>query len=80
MDDNLKKLKQVFATVFELSDDTVFEDLRYREIERWTSVGHMRLVAEIEETFDVMLETDEILDMSSFEKTKAILSRHDVEI
>ncbi len=78
MDETLERLKKVFTVVFSLGEGTSFEELRYREIEQWTSVGHMRLIAEIEETFDVMLETDEILDMSSFDKAKEILGRYNV--
>ncbi len=78
MDDALERLKKVFTVVFSLDEGTSFKELRYREIEQWTSVGHMRLVAEIEEAFNVMLETDEILDMSSFDKAKEILGRYNV--
>jgi len=74
-----KRLKKVFVMTFGLEEGVSFESLRYRGIEQWTSVGHMRLIAEIEEEFDVMLETDEILDLSSFEKAKEILGRYDVD-
>ena len=65
-------------TAFNLPEQTDFEELRYREIEQWTSVGHMRLVAEIEKLFDVMLETEDILDMSSYGKAREILGNYEV--
>jgi acyl carrier protein len=40
----------------------------------------MVLVAELEDRFDVMLSTDDVLDMSSFSKALEILSRHGIII
>lgn len=50
--------------------------LRYREFPAWTSVGHMILVAALESEFDTMLETDDILAMSSFDKAVEIMTRY----
>ncbi len=76
---NEKKLKEAFMRAFDLSPDRDFEALGYRKIEAWTSVGHMRLISEIEEIFDVMLDTEEILDLSSFSKAKEILAHHEID-
>ena len=40
----------------------------------------MGLIAAIEEAFDIMMETDDIVDLSSFDKGKEILKKYDVEI
>ena len=48
--------------------------LNYQDIEAWDSVGHMGLIAAIEEAFGIMMEADDIIDFSSFEKGKEILS------
>ena len=50
--------------------------LQYQQIELWDSVGHMNLVANIEDAFDVMMETDDIIDLSSYEKGKEILTKN----
>jgi len=50
--------------------------LAYQKHPSWDSVAHMRLVAAIETAFDIMLETDEILEMSTFDKAKEILAAH----
>ena len=73
------KLKQVFAEVLEIPVDQVTDDLVYNGIERWDSIGHMSLIAAIDDAFDTMLDTDEVLDLSSFKKAKEILMRHGVE-
>lgn len=60
------KLREVFVEALELDDDVDVEALKYRDIEAWDSVGHMALVAAIEDEFDVQFDTDQVIDMSSF--------------
>ncbi|HWF01168.1 MAG TPA: acyl carrier protein [Caulobacteraceae bacterium] len=50
--------------------------LTYRGHPKWTSLGHMTLVASLEERFDVMLESEDILDMSSFDKAVEIMGKY----
>ncbi|GAB3356370.1 acyl carrier protein [Amycolatopsis echigonensis] len=60
------KLKEVFIDALQLDDGVDVENLKYRDIEAWDSVGHMALVAAIEDEFDVEFDTDQVIDMSSF--------------
>ncbi|SDZ40956.1 Acyl carrier protein [Amycolatopsis xylanica] len=60
------KLREVFVESLELDDDVNVETLKYRDIDAWDSVGHMALVAAIEDEFDVQFDTDQVIDMSSF--------------
>ena len=53
--------------------------LAYRSIPEWDSVAHMQLVAELEDVFDIMLDTEEVIGMSSYEVAKQILAKHGVE-
>ena len=72
MDNNLK-YKQAFLEGL-LIDESVLEgNLEYNTVTEWDSIGHMSLVAELEEKFDIMMEMDDIIEMSSFEKGKEIL-------
>ena len=54
--------------------------LVYGKSEAWDSVGHMTLVAALEDAFDIMIDMDDIIDLSSFEKGKEILKKYDVEL
>lgn len=54
--------------------------LAYRSVTAWDSVGHMGLMATLEETFGIALEMDDILDFSSYEKGVEILAKYDVVI
>ena len=65
-----------FKESFDLDDDADTSKLVYQEFPAWTSVGHMILVAALESEFDTMLETDDILEMSNFDKTVSIMSKY----
>lgn len=60
--------------------DTDWEALTYRGVPEWDSVAHMQLVGEIEDTFDIMLDTDDVIGMSSYPLAKQILARYGVEL
>ena len=55
-------------------------NLKYQSIDEWDSVGHMGLIAEIEEAFGIELEMDDVIDFSSYVKGKEILKKYNVEI
>lgn len=74
---NLEKYTQIFTEVFGKDTDEV-KNLHYRDIPEWDSAGHMALVASIEDAFDIMLETDDIIDFESFEKGLEILKKYNV--
>jgi acyl carrier protein len=69
------RLAQAFRTALELSPDVDVETLAYGQHPSWDSVGHMALVAEIEDAFDVRLESDDVLELSSYAKGVELLQR-----
>ena len=71
---NLEKYNQAFMNAFEIEEDQL-PGLKYQDIEAWDSVGHMQLVAELEDAFDIMMDTDDIIELSSYEKGKEILEK-----
>lgn len=75
---NTEKLISAFVEALQIKSAQVTDDLEYNSIKEWDSVAHMTLVAALEEQFDIMLDTDDIIDMSSVGKSKEILSKYDV--
>lgn len=76
---NEEKYINAFVNAFGISEEAA-STLEFQGIEEWDSVGHMSLIAEIEEAFDIMMETEDIIDLSSYEKGKEILSsKYDVQ-
>jgi len=76
---NLEKYQNAFKETF-LVDLNVLPELKYQSINEWDSVGHMGLMAALEETFEVEFEIDDIIDFSSFNFGKTIMAKYDIEI
>lgn len=70
---------KVFKHVMQMDDLEAIANLKYRD-SGWDSVAHMVLMSEIENAFDIMLDTDDVIDFSSFEKGKEILRKYDIEL
>ena len=73
---NLEKYNNVFIETFKINESDL-ATLKYQDIPAWDSVGHMGLVAALEDAFDIMLDATDIIDLSSYEKGKEILSKPD---
>ena len=52
----------------------------YQSVQQWDSIGHMGMVAALEEAFDIMMETDDIIDFGSYAKGIEILAKYNVVI
>lgn len=76
---NQEKLKNTFAEALGVSQELIVDDLQYNSILEWDSISHMALIAELEDVFDIMLDTDDIIDMSSPLKAREILEKYDVK-
>ena len=75
---NLEKYVKAFSEALEVPGSDV-PALKYGESDQWDSVGHMTLIAALEDAFEFMVVLDDIIDLSSFEKGKEILRKYDVE-
>ena len=76
---NLEKYTKAFEETFNITTEQT-KGLEYQAINEWDSVGHMSLIAALEDAFDIMMDTDDIIDFSSFEKGKEILAKYDVDV
>lgn len=74
-----EKLRSVFAESLGLPMATVTDELRYNTVPQWDSVAHMALVAAIEQAFDILIETDDVIDMSSFARAREIVQKYGVQ-
>lgn len=70
---NTEKYNQAFVDTFGVTEDQL-AGLKYQDVTAWDSVGHMGLIAALEDAFDIMMDTDDIIDLSSYEKGKEILT------
>ena len=77
--ENNKKLIEAFCNALEIDKTMVIDSLEYQSIEQWDSISHMMLIAELEDVFDVEIDTDDVIDMSSVAKAKEIITKHGIE-
>ena len=75
---SLNKYNNTFIELFSISEVDLRE-LTYQGIAAWDSIGHMQLISRIEDEFDVMFETNDIIDFSSYAKGIEILKKYNVE-
>lgn len=77
---NEEKLVSAFSSALNIENNLINDELKYQGISQWDSISHMILIAEIEGVFDIAIETDDIIDMSSFHKAKEIVRKYGIEL
>ena len=76
---NTEKYRQVFVTVFGVDERALNEGFTFKDVEAWDSLSHLTLISELEDAFDVMFETDDILHFGGFLNGMEILKNYGVE-
>ena len=76
---NKKKYIETFIKTLSIKSDKFNEDIKYNEIDEWDSIGHMTLISELEEGFKITIETDDIIDFSSFKKGIELLKKYKIK-
>lgn len=76
---NREKYVGAFVESLDVKEEQVV-GLEYQAIPAWDSVGHMGLIAAIEDAFDIQFETDDIVEFGSFEKGIELLKKYDIVI
>ena len=76
--DTKEKYQNIFIKSLSIDNKKFNESLKYNEIPEWDSIGHMTLIASLEEIFNITLETDDIIDFSSFKKGIEILKKYSI--
>ncbi len=74
----IDQYNKVFKEAFGLELDSLVS-LEYQSISAWDSVGHMNLIMRIEEEFNIMMETLDIIDFSSYQKGIELLKKYGVQ-
>lgn len=63
---NRDKYDQAFLESFGIERAALTQQLQYQSIPQWDSVGHMSLIAALEDAFGIMMEMDDIVDFGSY--------------
>ena len=76
---NSDKYSKIFEKIFSTKKSNL-KKLKYQSIPQWDSVGHMSMIANLEKTFKITMDIDDIVDFSSYEKGKKILKKYKIKI
>lgn len=76
---NIEKYNKVFKSTFNIDDSVLNGDLASGLSDKWDSITHLNLITNIEDEFDIMIDSEDILEFSSYEVGKQILSKYDVK-
>ena len=77
---NLDAYNSIFIDIFQTEEKHLNETFNAENIEKWDSVCQLSLATSIEDTFDIMMEPDDIIGFKSYELGKTILEKYDIEI
>ena len=77
---NLEKYNRIFLEVFELDEEQLNELLMYQSVPTWDSVGHMGMIAALEDAFGIMMETEDIIEFGSYTIGIEKLKKYGVEM
>ena len=76
---NLKKYNEVFTTLFGVDESALNSDFNFGTAPGWDSLAHMELIAQLEDTFEIMFDTEDIMHFGGYENGKKILTKYGVE-
>ncbi|MFC3852767.1 acyl carrier protein [Salinispirillum marinum] len=76
---NVEKYDSAFIETFEIDRSDLTDELEYQSIPSWDSVGHMALIAELEDLFDISIEMDDVIDFGSYKTGFKTLEKYGVK-
>jgi acyl carrier protein len=76
---NIDELKEIFATIFEEKMENINDEFSPETTDKWDSVNQMSLVTAMENKFDILIDIDDIYEMTSFATVVEVLKKYGVE-
>lgn len=76
---NKEKYQDIFMSIFNVDAEALNETFNFKDIAEWDSMTHLTLISELEDAFDVMFETEDILHFGGYNNGMKILTRYGVE-
>lgn len=76
----LEKYDHVFMDVLSLTSEDLQGDVTVGKTHDWDSLGHIQLITKIEDVFDIMFDTEDILNFKSYTEGKEILKKYGINL
>jgi acyl carrier protein len=77
---NKEKYDKVFIECFGITADQLNDKFVYQCVPAWDSVGHMGMISALEEAFDIMMETEDIIEFGSYTIGIDKLAKYGVDV
>lgn len=77
---NLEKLNKIFCEVFSVEESALNSEFDKCNVEGWDSVRQLSLTSSVEDEFDIMLDAEDILEFTSYDNGKKVLSKYEIEL
>ena len=77
---NLEKYNAIFAEVFGATAEQLGENYSKETVSEWDSVRQLNIISLLEETFDLMLDPEDIMACTSYKAGKEILAKNGIEL
>lgn len=75
---SLKEYNRVFCETFGVSESALNEAFTFQDVQDWDSVAHLSLISNLEDTFDIMFDAEDILHYGSYLNGIEILKKYGV--
>ena len=77
---NLQKYNKVFMDVLGVKEEVLNETFTFEAVPQWDSVAHLSLITALEDSFDVMFDSEDILHYESYENGKKIMEKMGISL
>ena len=77
---NLEKYNQAFIEVFGVEESALGSNFTKDSVDGWDSVHQLNIIALLEESFDIMLDPEDIMELTSYEMGKELMTKYEVEL
>lgn len=74
----LENYNSVFSSVFNVDESVLSDDFSATSVDNWDSITQLSLVTAMEDTFDIMLDPEDILNFKSYAVGKEIVTKYGV--
>ena len=77
---NLEKYNAIFTEVFGATVEQLGNDYSKETVSEWDSVHQLNINSLLEESFDLMLDPEDIIACTSYNAGKEILAKNGIEL
>ncbi len=71
---NKERYDRIITDVFELGNTPIDEKMTRETTEKWDSLVHLTLISAIEDEFDIMMSTEDILSLNTYARGLEIIN------